>query len=59
MKAGAIKTFLIGTHVGRSGLTLHAEIASLAPGPGYTIEVDHPIPANNRRHSGATKDVRL
>ncbi|MDQ3116190.1 MAG: FkbM family methyltransferase [Verrucomicrobiota bacterium] len=40
MRAGAIKTFLIGTHGRRVGLTLHEECRELLQANGYSIEVD-------------------
>ena len=40
MRSGAIKTFLIGTHGRRVGLTLHQECRELLQAHGYSIEVD-------------------
>lgn len=40
MRSGAIRTFLIGTHGRRVGLTLHQECRELLQANGYRIEVD-------------------
>jgi hypothetical protein len=42
MKAGAVRTFLIGTHGRARGLTLHEECCELLRANGYTIEIDLP-----------------
>ena len=39
-KAGAVKTFLIGTHGRARGLTLHDECRGFLQASGYTIEID-------------------
>ncbi len=40
IKAGSIRTFLIGTHGRMIGLTLHRECRDLLQAAGYTIEID-------------------
>jgi FkbM family methyltransferase len=42
MKAGAVRTFLIGTHGRARGLTLHEDCRELLCTSGYTIEIDQP-----------------
>ncbi len=42
MKAGAVKTFLIGTHGRARGLTLHDDCRELLRASGYRIEIDLP-----------------
>ena len=42
LKAGAVKTFLIGTHGQARGLTLHEECRALLCASGYAIEIDQP-----------------
>ncbi|HXA08482.1 MAG TPA: FkbM family methyltransferase [Chthoniobacterales bacterium] len=42
MKAGAVKTFLIGTHGRARGLTLHDDCRELLRASGYKIEIDLP-----------------
>jgi FkbM family methyltransferase len=42
LKAGAIGTFLIGTHGRKIGLTLHAQCRELLEASGYAIEIDQP-----------------
>lgn len=42
LKAGAVKTFLIGTHGRKIGLTLHEQCRDLLQASGYAIEIDQP-----------------
>jgi len=42
LKAGAVKTFLIGAHGRARGLTLHEECRELLCASGYAIEIDQP-----------------
>jgi len=42
MKAGAVRTFLIGTHGRARGLTLHEDCRDLLRTSGYTIDIDQP-----------------
>ncbi len=42
LMTGAVKTFLIGTHGRKLGLTLHEQCRDLLQASGYAIEIDQP-----------------